>query len=447
MSLKRKAMAGFTAAALIALIATGTFAWTNLNSQRLNEWRGAGSPENEVGGVLHDDHRDNEPNKAVYIENWGAGDLFVRIRLSEYMEMGTGAGLKSTTTDPSTGEIVHNPLNLAKSLISGADIDHVETWRIYDPYRVYPTVIDENSIDNYWLWNMGGQKYYYPAPESSRANKGYVDQNSPAGLTKDSVNSDGVQAKQTAFAQVLTMTQWKAEGSPIGDYWVIDADGWAYWAAPLKPGQATGLLLNSVTQTKPPAKDYYYGINVAAQMATKDGAIDSNGLKDNYERFGDEDQGGWSADGQRLMELITGKTNQEVKAIDEIHIHFGSFGRTVQEYKIDFIEKKLWEFQNPLDFESDYGFRDPLSENEGYTFVCDLSDEKIADFWKACMQLGLAEWEESYIEPLIMDGIQWSVTVEYSDSTVMKSYGSNKFPETWDKFYDAFLVLSGLGDM
>ena len=48
------------------------------------------------------------------------------------------------------------------------------------------------------------------------------------------------------------MAHWKSDGSPIGDFWVIDQDGWVYWAAPLNPGESTGLLLNKVSQTTQP---------------------------------------------------------------------------------------------------------------------------------------------------------------------------------------------------
>jgi len=121
----------------------------------------------------------------------------------------------------------------------------------------------------------------------------------------------------------MTMSEWKNTGSPVGDYWVIDrtyeSNIWVYWAAPLKPGEATGLLINKVTmsdnwkyltqnfksETSADIMDgYYYGINVQAQMATKDGTIDSNGTRDNYERFGDPAEGGWSKNGQELMNLI-----------------------------------------------------------------------------------------------------------------------------------------------
>ena len=212
--------------------------------------------------------------------------------------------------------------------VNGGDIDHLNTWKsVWQRFHEEgdPLLPMWVTIPMYWKWNIGGQKYYYPAPVGSREDKNYIDQNSPDNLTANSINENGVQAKQTRPAEIMTMATWKLCGSPVGDYWVIDKDPlethtiWIYWAAPLKPGDATGLLLNAVT-LKPLTPDdeklygrifdltkgYYYGINVEAQMATKDSTTDTNVLMDNYTRFGDADQGGWSIDGQRLMEILVG---------------------------------------------------------------------------------------------------------------------------------------------
>lgn len=75
-------------------------------------------------------------------------------------------------------------------------------------------------------------------------------------------------AKATKDAQVITMDEWKAMDSPIGDYWVYDADGWAYWANAIMPGEATGLLLDGVTMDLQPDDAWYYGIHVEGQFAT-----------------------------------------------------------------------------------------------------------------------------------------------------------------------------------
>ena len=304
MSFKKKTMATITAVSLVALIVMGTFAWTNFSAQIVNVFMGLGAGNGGTdpispGGTLHNDHNEGDENRQVYIENWGTEPLFVRIRLDEYMEMGTGAGYKSNATDPGAGESIPHPQNLAESVVSGASIDVVGTWTPHVPNESTPHECD-SVFHDFWQWEMGGQKFFFPAPESDREDPSFVATGSPANLTEDSTNADGVYAQQTRSAEVITMAQWLDDGSTIGDYWVIDTDGWAYWAAPLLPGNATGLLLSRVTQTTQPEYDYFYGINVVAQMATQ-------GLHevDNYERFGDDVNGGWTANGQMLIELIT----------------------------------------------------------------------------------------------------------------------------------------------
>ena len=69
---------------------------------------------------------------------------------------------------------------------------------------------------------------------------------------------------------VITMTQWLALSpvDQIGEFWVWDEDGWFYWAAPLPAGQATGLLLSSITLLQDTTEEMYYAIFVDAEMAT-----------------------------------------------------------------------------------------------------------------------------------------------------------------------------------
>jgi hypothetical protein len=302
-------MVCLTTASLSLLLVTGSFAWSSLNSRKLNEWFGAGQITGP-GGTLHDDHAENGVNKDVYVENWGSENIFVRIRMDEYMETGSGAGLKSVDGTE------RNPQNLAVSLISGASLDKPDTWETHIPKASHPGECDtEADFHSYWNWGLGGRKYYYPVSVRDRSDKAYVDGNSPEGLDQNSVSSEGVPAKQTRPAQTLTIAQWKDAGSPIGDYWVYDTDGWAYWAGPLKPGEATGLLMDSVNSVKKPKADYYYAINVIAQMATKDGS-DGDPL-DNYSKFGLDENSGWTQDGHDLMDLVAGGASPESTAPSE----------------------------------------------------------------------------------------------------------------------------------
>jgi hypothetical protein len=117
-------------------------------------------------------------------------------------------------------------------------------------------------------------------------------------VTEYNGSEEGV--RQTPNATVITMAEWIAMNSPIGDYWVLDTDGWAYWAAPLKPGTATGLLLDAVNLIREIDAYYFYAINVVAQMASA--KKDTN--DENWENFGDADNGGWTDAGRDLLEKI-----------------------------------------------------------------------------------------------------------------------------------------------
>jgi hypothetical protein len=274
------------AGALILLLVSvaGTYAWTNFNNGVVNEF--AGSDE-KPGGTTHDD-LDN-PNKDVYVENWGNVPIFIRIRLSEYMEIGNNAG-KDTTDKQVTIIGPGNPI-----------LTDRKTWKTHVPYNGDVTIGDGgDSFSQYWKWKMGGQKWYMPVSDANKKD-GYIDQNK----TVYTGTEPGV--KQTQNAVVITMAEWIAQGKQIGDFWVGDTDGWFYWASPLAPGSATGLLLDSVSKLKDITGDlggsYYYAIYVTTQMAT---AFSEGESPDDYTNFGDSDNGGWTDEGEDLLDVITG---------------------------------------------------------------------------------------------------------------------------------------------
>jgi len=68
-----------------------------------------------------------------------------------------------------------------------------------------------------------------------------------------------------AGAPVVNMDVWN--GVP-GNFWILDADGWAYWANPLQPGQATNLLLTAIQLTGSTTGEIDYRIHIDAQMST-----------------------------------------------------------------------------------------------------------------------------------------------------------------------------------
>ena len=307
MLLKRKGTAILAAASLSALLIVGTFAWTNFSSQIINEWRGAangGSTNTGPGGTLHNNHQANDEHKTVFVENWGDEVIFARIRLDEYMEFGAGAGLEAIP-DPYTGEMIANPENHAIPLVSGADINDIQTWEPHVVNRASGYRNAAADFCHYWEWGMGGDPiYFFPAPENQRETPSFIASHSPHGLTAESVNNSGQQTMLTGYATVLTMEEWLDLSDRKGDFWVVDTDGWVYWANQIQPGEATGLFLNSVALVQPPTEDYYYGISVQAQMATATGQTDEGEIN-NYNSFGFDINGGWTDNGKYLMDYIT----------------------------------------------------------------------------------------------------------------------------------------------
>ncbi|MDR1643238.1 MAG: hypothetical protein LBT59_26385 [Clostridiales bacterium] len=253
---------------------TGTYAWISFSNQITSGLFGL---DNGPGASLHDDV--TAPNKDLYVENWGASPIFVRVMVREYMEVGDDAGARGGNKN-------------VKKLFESADMNDESTWNIHVEGDL------DNLFTKYWKWITGGQKFYQPVPESSQKS-GYI--------AKDETVYDGSEPdiKQTQNAVTLSIADWIDIGRPVGTYWVGDTDGWYYWAAPLEAGEATGLLINEVQKQRSAGGKYYYAMQASAQFATADGDILSPG---DYTSFGKAEGGGWTAEGEALMKLITGNS-------------------------------------------------------------------------------------------------------------------------------------------
>ncbi len=308
-------VAGVTA---VALVIGGTFAWTSISQQAQNEAAGIVN----VVGRLHDDF--NGTNKDVYVENFtdplnGGQPIYARVMLTEYMEVGQDAG--GFGIDVNTdGRVVAVPV------VDGTDINNTSTWTPHIPVETCEECATEGTcvIHEHWSWTMGGQTTFMPTfnkdKDSLKADINgtyqgtvgsdniyydnyvtYTTDHTGAIFTEgtdtlpfadaiyqktgtayydddtDTEDNDGTRqveethtAKQTAEGTVITMDTWKnTYSSAAGDYWVYDTNtGWAYWANPIMPGEATGLLLNGIGMTKNPGEKCYYAINVVGQFST-----------------------------------------------------------------------------------------------------------------------------------------------------------------------------------
>lgn len=331
MSMKKiKIVASATAIGLSAvLLLSGSFAWQSISQTALNEVSATVNP----GGRLHDDfvnisynsdgtaqYETMTYNKDVYVENFtslvdNGVQVFARVRLDEYMEFGLNAGgLTADGTEKSAD-------NLAKSLIPGAKLEDKSTWATHIPGV-------DDPFHKYWNWEFEGKTTYMPTFNKNKDSLAadingtfandfadYVSyaigatENSTAVYDADDNIDDEVgvidgkdlsvyesagnittkaethTAKETLDSKVITMTEYiellndNDESNDTGDFWVWDeADGWAYWANPINPDTATGLLLDGISRTDEIInEDWYYGINVVAQFITGDDIGQENG--------------------------------------------------------------------------------------------------------------------------------------------------------------------------
>lgn len=318
----RRRRAGIMAAfAAIGLLVTGTLAWQSISQRAVNN---AELKAEDPGARLHDDFMEDQDfllgaNKDVYVENYSGQNpdnldekgrpVYVRVRFTEYMEMGEGAGLFNVSDiagDPvdyqnldrvgtgGTGRTKDDD-NHATSVITGGTtpptILDPKTWTIHIPD---PTVADDGTdFHYYWEWDMGGSKIFMPTfnKDSSSTGKGLLtDRTEDAHdqyeldetKTETAYYAEGVTSSvdETHYAKstletaaVITMEEWLDLDRPQADkngngYWVGDSDGWFYWSKALMPSDATGLLLNGIKMVEDIDEDIYYAIHVTSQMAS-----------------------------------------------------------------------------------------------------------------------------------------------------------------------------------
>ena len=309
--LRRRTTSVIAVAAALTIMLSGTLAWQGL-SQRAQYLM---TTEANPGGRLHDDFSGPNGTKDVYVENYGTQDIYARVRLDEYMEVGDGAG-KYTVTGTA---ITRSDGNKAVSLVDGASYADETTWTTHIPDEselgegtVSGLASGEETFRKYWKWTFGGSTTYMPTfnkdntSQTADINGTYDGKEGTAGHYDDYVDystdeykttgktdtaaytpeTDGGEAveveethtaKETLTAAVITMATYNEKSDEekaafVG--WVYDADGWAYWSQAIEPGTATGLLLDRVENATKngvpfiPQKSSFYVINVIGEFVT-----------------------------------------------------------------------------------------------------------------------------------------------------------------------------------
>lgn len=234
-----------------SLLLGGTLAWSDFTQSRTNKFRGTTDPD----VTLHDDF--DGLNKDVYVENSGDQEIYVRVRLDEYMQVG------------------------GESFVSTADVKDKKTWTPHtytsDPADIEDcgNVDTEHLFHRYYKWTMSGaQKGYTPGTPGLVSSK--LDDDGNVMLTGS--NQTLAANAPVTMAEYINVTAKAVENMTADERviwdridagcWILDSDGWAYWSRVLKPDTATNLLLDEVTLVRDPSDDWYYGIDVKLQAVT-----------------------------------------------------------------------------------------------------------------------------------------------------------------------------------
>ena len=273
------------------------------------------------GGRLHDDFSGPNNTKDIYVENYGDQNIYARVRLDEYMEVGDGAGKYTITETNGTTTKTKDAENKAVSLVEDATYEDETTWTTHIPGESelgdgaeQGFADSDETFHKYWKWTFGGSTTYMPTFNKDNTSLAadingtyggktdttghyddYVDYNTDeykdtgkiATATYASETAEETHtAQETLTASVITMATYNSypdtseeEGVTtkknfIG--WVYDTDGWAYWSQAIEPGTATGLLLDKVENATKngiqfiPQKKSFYAINVIGEFITAD---------------------------------------------------------------------------------------------------------------------------------------------------------------------------------
>ena len=408
MNKKRKLAASLTAGGMAAaLLLTGTFAWRSISQKAKNEIMAETNPGGRLHDDFNGKNKDIYVEN--FTDEVEGAPIFARVRLREYMETGVGAGnLKDPDRDvqvignqtaqfdnPSTwaihqfgdnvsstdhlvfhdyitwdedgGSTVYMPtfnknkdslltdingtLEGPDGLRPGVQGDKYDKYQDYKTYNVGDTLQgnaiydadedDDDEVGQYLTPDTVSGGYQVVVPPE-------VVEDAPEAGTDYILTKETHEAKNTQDCTVISMEEWKAKDpwDQVGNYWVYDTDGWAYWAAPIMPDTATGLLLDGVSVTQTPDEEWYYAIDVEAQFST---AYDW-GTKDKNDGF--FGNGGMQEDGESVLDMAAKSLNnkitislnntvEDIATVDSFVAQPGDKARFSVKANINGVEKQL----------------------------------------------------------------------------------------------------------
>lgn len=121
-------------------------------------------------------------------------------------------------------------------------------------------------------------------------------------------------------------------------------------------------------------------------------------------------------------EVRNEKFNEMVDTITNIHFTYGGF--------FDGYECKNFFFDKSAVFVQSYNA--PFNA-DFKSFTVQPHHLSTSSFLSAIKSLNLGEWKKEYFNPYVCDGTQWSLRINFANSTQKQIDGSNAFPYNFDQ--------------
>jgi len=292
----------------LAIIVTGAFAWYD-NSQHKSNIATGGNKIARQDVVLIEDYEepddwfpDEELKKEVSVKNTGEGQVYIRLQLKEYMD------IASVEYEYSDERLLVDTDGRFMSWNTKAD---AEAWLTSNgiPFT-------DAQLVSYTAYGETAAKIFFATDEHTPLNGRYgkfmmldYTENAPTSLvpgvvrgTYEETDDHQEHPKSECLytphlwngatpeggkdtdpnkdpfheyvewnlgAPLIKLSAW--DGKPVAA-WILDdvsddGQGWVYWGEPLKAGDDTTKLLESITLIKQPSGPFYYALHVDMQTA------------------------------------------------------------------------------------------------------------------------------------------------------------------------------------
>ena len=270
-----------------ALALTGTYAWKDFSQHKTNEFKS----NIQYDITLVEDFteksdwsvEDPAVNKDVWVANYGDQPAYVRLNFREYAEIFESAYIKDAE-----GNLIRFAVDKLGNFIE-CGADDKGAYPVGDTYFVVAQGSDQDVTDPDDT-NQNGQigRYMLDPAGLATPSKTYggdhraTTEEEEAGYELHTFVPEGNESADmqemrkliqwTMGTDIKTMAEWQAlpAGEQIGAFWVLDSDGWAYWANPLLPGDKTTLLMDMVTLIDAPEGTFYYAVHTSMQAVSND---------------------------------------------------------------------------------------------------------------------------------------------------------------------------------